>query len=94
MAVVIRPSFFLYKQIANFIYRGVKNLDLIETAREINSGVEIELRETELKEIRDLIVNKSTFPAFIKLAVSEFIAEALKQHDDKQKKDNTDSKKG
>jgi len=72
-----KSDFLIHKQVANLVYTGAKNLDLVEIARDINSGKEVEVSEKELNEIKDLIINKSNTPAFIKLAISEFIDKAM-----------------
>jgi len=66
-----------YKTIANFIYYNVKNIDMVEIARDINAGNEISISEKELNEIKELIVNQSKLPSFIRHAIDNFIGNTI-----------------
>ena len=46
----------LYKTIANILYVKCKNLDLVEIAMKINKGQVVEMNETQIKELRQLII--------------------------------------
>jgi len=69
----------IHKAIANIIYTQISNLDLVEVAREINKGKVVELSNTDIKQIKKLLLgDKSGLFAFAKAAITEFF-EALKQ---------------
>ena len=66
-----KPIGEVHKAIANTIYFNTRNLDLVEKAREINTGKEIEINEDEKKEIIELI--KKHHPAFVAKSVIDFL---------------------
>jgi hypothetical protein len=65
-----------YKIIANWIYQKAKVLDLVEIAREINQGKEVEVNEEELADILR-VVHESPLSAFVKKTIQDYM-ETLK----------------
>lgn len=55
----------IYKLLANLIYQQTQVLDLVEIAREINLGNEVELRPNEIADIKRVIM-ESKISAFVK----------------------------
>ena len=74
----------IHKDVANLIYHNAMTLDLIEVAREINSGMAVELTPAWVKEIRGIILgSKSNLFAFSKKAVSDYMDEVEKKKEPK-----------
>ena len=72
-----------YKTIANLIYCKVSNLDLVETAREINQGKEVELSKTDLRTIRQLLLDeKNGLFAFARKAIRDFLEDIERKPED------------
>ena len=67
----------LHKLVANLLYGGTKNLDMVEIAREINKGKEVELKKEDLEDIKKTIVEAQTIAAFAKKAVIDYIDEQV-----------------
>ncbi len=64
----------LHKTIANAIYRITGVLDLVDIAREINRGKEVDLRKNEVSEIKRLVSSeKGGFLAFAKKAILDYM---------------------
>lgn len=64
----------LHKTLANAIYSHTQDLDLVEKARAINAGKEVEFDKTELEEIKRVIKDpKVGFLAFAQAAILNFI---------------------
>lgn len=66
----------VHKLLALMMYRHAKNLDLVELARKINAGEEVEIEKVELEEITGLINMPSEaggFHAFSRKALLEYI---------------------
>jgi hypothetical protein len=60
----------LHKTIANAIYAHTQDLDLVEKARIINSGKEVEFDKTEIEEVKRVIKDPKTgFFAFAQKAL-------------------------
>lgn len=66
-------EFDVYKIIAKAVYYGIKNLDLVETARDINAGKEVELSATDVKQIKTCVLDpQSTLFSYVRKAISDF----------------------
>jgi len=64
----------LHKTLANAVYSHTQDLDLVEKARAINAGKEVEFDKTELEEIKRVIKDpKVGFLAFAQAAILNFI---------------------
>lgn len=64
----------IHKSIARIIYNRTQNLDLVEVAMNINKGKEVELRDSEIKEIKRLVNDKqSGLLAFARKAAMDFL---------------------
>ena len=62
------------KPISEVIFSQVKSLELVEVARKIFAGEEVELDNLQIKEVRELICGeKSSFHAFAKKAIKDYI---------------------
>lgn len=67
----------LHKIIAHLLWQYVRNLDLVETAQLIHKGKPVDLRTSEVKELRALIVDpKSQVMAFAQKAILDFMDKA------------------
>lgn len=63
-----------YKRIANLIYIFSKDLELCDIARDIYSWKEVELRDKEIEEIKNLLEHKqSDMASFYKRAILQYI---------------------
>lgn len=78
----------LYKDLANAIYlfASAKNLNLVEVARTIFQGKEVELDKEEIQDIIAIVEDgRSGFFAFVKKAIKDYIesvqAEARKTNE-------------
>lgn len=81
------PKAILHKTLAGVIYQYTKNLDLVEVARKINKGEEVELRDSEVTEIRRIIQTpEAGMFAFARKAINDFLEEAGKECKKGQKK--------
>ena len=69
----------IHKRIAELLYFNSKKLDLVQVGMEINKGIEIESREDELNEIKEMVVGAHNFPAHIKKSIKEFIESKIKK---------------
>lgn len=64
----------IHKVLANGIYRATGVLDLVDIAREINRGKEVDLRKNEVSEIKRLVLSeKAGFLAFAKKAILDYM---------------------
>lgn len=64
----------IHKSLARIIYHRTQNLDLIEIARSINNGKEVELRDSEIKEVKRLVNDKqSGLLAFARKAILDYL---------------------
>lgn len=64
----------LHKTVANIIWRGADNLDLVEIARLINHGERVDLRGDELAEVKRLLTGRdSGLQAFARKALADFL---------------------
>ncbi|MCP3684662.1 MAG: hypothetical protein GY861_18500 [bacterium] len=61
-----------HKELANLVYSSAKDLSLVETARTIFAGKEVELDKVEIAEIKKLI-EESPLLAFAKKALIDYI---------------------
>ena len=67
----------IHKTLANAIYRKTNSLDLVEIAREINKAKEVDLSKSDIDEIKNIILAKSSgFFAFAKRAILDHIKQA------------------
>lgn len=81
------PNAQVHKIIANFLYHSAKTMDLVETARFINRGEEVELDKSEIEEIRDLVGDpKQSIFAYAKKAIFEYIDSVQEKEKNKHKK--------
>lgn len=65
---------YFHKIIGNNIYLQAKDLDLVEKARSIFKGEEIELDKVEIAEVKELICGeKSNILAFAKKAFQDYV---------------------
>lgn len=71
-------EFDLAKNIAKIMYKNTVNLDLVPIARELYEKWEVDLRDSEIVEVRNLVV-KAHFAAFIKKEVIDFIDETKRK---------------
>ena len=69
----------IHKRIAELLYFNSKKLDLVQVGMEINKGIEIETREDELNEIKQMVIGADNFPAYIKKSIKEFIEGKIKK---------------
>lgn len=77
----------VYKTIANIVYRTANNLDLIEIAREINSGMVVPLTDSQVGEIKRLISDKqSGMFAFARKAIFDYIDDVQREEREARKK--------
>ncbi len=77
---VIEEEIKPHKLVADLVYRLADTLDLIEVAREINSGMAVDLTPAWAKEIKRIILGpKSNLWAFTKKAVSDYMDEVEKK---------------
>lgn len=68
------PDSKVYKTIANIIWKFAKTLDLIEIARAINKGEEVELSESDVIEVQRLVRNpQSGIYAYAQKAILDYI---------------------
>ena len=67
----------IHKIVANLMYQSTKNLDMVELAREINQGKEVELKKDELEELKTLITQTQAIAAFAKKALIDYIDEQV-----------------
>jgi len=64
----------VHKTLANALYSKSKDLDLVEKARIMNKGEEIELDKTEIEEIKKVIKDPQIgFFAFVQKALLDYI---------------------
>lgn len=69
----------IHKTLANLLYARAENLDLVEIARAINKGEEVDLRPEEVKEIQKLVKNpQNGIAAFARKTLLDFIIEKEK----------------
>lgn len=65
-----------HKILADILYRSAKTLDLVETARKMNTGVPVEFDKAEIMEVRELIQNpRCGLFAFVQKALLDYINE-------------------
>jgi len=63
-----------HKLVANLLWKHAKNLDLVETAMKINRGEEVEMSESDIKELEALIKDpQNQLFAFARKTVLDFI---------------------
>lgn len=68
------PGIIAYKSLADLIYQGANTVDLLEKARLINKGVEVDLTPEEIKEVNMLINHpQKGFSAFVKKPLLDYI---------------------
>ena len=64
----------IHKHLANGLYVGATDLDLVEKAMGINKGEEIELDKVEVEKIKEFInSDKCTLVAFAKKTILDFL---------------------
>lgn len=64
----------IHKTIANCIHFTARSVDMIDIARNINQGVAVELLESQIREIKNLVMHpQSTLAAFAKVAVQKYL---------------------
>ena len=64
----------LHKTIANALYAHTQDLDMVEKARAINAGKEVELDKTEVEEIKRVVKDPKTgFFAFAQSAIITYL---------------------
>jgi len=64
----------LYKVLANTLYANVKDLDLVDIARDINRGDSVELDKTEIKSVEEVVTGeRSPFTSVAKKAILDYI---------------------
>lgn len=70
----IVPNPDLHKTVARAIYHFSKNLDLMDIARKINRGEDVELRDSEVIEVRRIVQSpEAGLFAFVKKAILDFL---------------------
>jgi len=80
------PSSELYKTVANALWHGAKNLDLVETAMVINRGEVVELSKKDVLEIERVVKDpKSGLFAFAQKQILDFIDEVRESEKKKNK---------
>ena len=90
----IVPNPEIHKSIARAVYHFSKNLDLVDIARQINRGDEVELRDSEVAEIRRIVQSPEVkFLAFAKKAINDFLAEKERKWKEQQKSQSLDGDK-
>ena len=62
-----------HKKIANIIYNFAENLDMVEIARDINQGKEVELRTNEIDNLIHLFTTSKLLMSFTKKAIKDFL---------------------
>ena len=68
----------VYKAIANVLWLGAKNLDLVEVAMSINRGEEVELEKVDIAELQRLVKDpKSGFFAYAQKAILDYVDSVL-----------------
>lgn len=74
-----KPEQPIHEVIGNIIYAQAKDLNLVDIARAIYRGEEVELRDNEASEIEGLLTSEnSQLLAFARKAVKDFMAEHRK----------------
>lgn len=74
------PEIQFHKVLANLIYTHTNNLDMVELAREMNSGVEMDLRQREINEIKRLLESPNcNLVAFVRKVLLDYIKEIEKK---------------
>jgi len=64
----------IHKHLANGLYVGATDLDLVEKAMQINKGEEVELDKVEVQKIKEFVNSeKCTLVAFAKKAILDFL---------------------
>lgn len=82
------PSIKIHKGLANAVYTQANNLDLVETAMEINKGKVVELEAREITEIESILKNPNcSIVAFGRKALLDYI-EGVKSGKAKTKRKN------
>jgi hypothetical protein len=68
------PKSDLHKTLGNALYAGTKDLALVEVAKKIHAGEEVELDKTEIAEVKRVIEDPQVgFLAFVKKALLDYI---------------------
>jgi len=81
------PTQELYKTVANALWLGAKNLDLVDIAMKINKGEPVELSKTEVVEIERVVKNpKSGIFAFAQHQILQFIEGVKAKESEKKNK--------
>jgi hypothetical protein len=69
----------LYKTIGNVIYKGTRDLGMLEIAREIYAGKDVNLADDEVAEVERVVSDPgSGVVAFARQAVLEYITKVKK----------------
>jgi len=80
---VIKDAKF-YKTIADLLYGKARSLDLVEIARAINKGEEVEMAASHIKEMRQLVENpESKIFTFARKAFSDYMDTLTEKKKDK-----------
>ena len=76
--IIIKGKSEVYKTIANAIYFNARSIDLCDIASLINKGGEVEMSESQLREVKNLISGKySGVAAFAQRTINEYINKKL-----------------
>ena len=68
----------IHKTVANCIYFTARSVDMIDIARNVNQGVVVELSESQIKEIKNLVMHpQSPMAAFAKVATAKYLDKPL-----------------
>ena len=77
-----------HKVLANLIYTNTGVLDMVELAREMNSGVKMDLRQQEVNEIKRLLESPDcNLVAFVRKVLLDYIKEVERKKEDDKKKE-------
>lgn len=77
----------VHETLANYIYQLAKDLDLVEMAREIFAGKEVELDKTEVEKIVEMVKSdQAPIAAFAKKAIIDYI-DSVKESKKEPKKE-------
>ena len=64
----------VHKVLANILYRGARDLDLIEVSQLMNKGKEVEMNESQINELKVLVIDeKNGLFAFVQKTVLDYI---------------------